>query len=117
MFLDAGFSGNQLVGGLLLHTTRNTHTKSCNSKFSKFRTSCSYNHTLYDAATGKVVVLPTTTGGLLPYGVDTFFLPTSSTYDSQLVVCEFLCQHLSVYWLAVCLSVCLCVQLSSLNIN
>lgn len=84
----AGFSGNQLMGGLLLHTTRNTNTKSCGKKFGKFLTSCTYNHTLYDDATGEEVVLPTTTGGLLPYGVDTFFLESSSTYDSHLVVCE-----------------------------
>ena len=86
--LGAGFSGNQLVGGLLLHTTRNTYTKSCGRKFSKFVTSCTYNHTLYDDATGEVVVLPTTTGGLLPYGVDAFFLETSSTYDASLTVCK-----------------------------
>ena len=86
--LHAGFTGNQLIGGLLLHTTRNTYTKSCDKEFSKFLTSCVYNHTLYDAATGEVVVLATTTGGLLPYGVDTFFLESSSTYDSSLAVCE-----------------------------
>ena len=75
------------MGGLLLHTTRNTITKSCDSKFGKFKTSCTYNHTLYDDATGEVVVLPTTTGGLKSYGVDTFFLESSSTYDSKLIVC------------------------------
>ena len=89
--MTAGFSGNQLVGGLLLHTTRNTHTKSCGRKFSKFVTSCTYNHTLYDDATGEVVVLPTTTGGLLPYGVDTFFLETASAYDASLTVCKSPC--------------------------
>ena len=112
--LVAGFSGNQLLGGLLLHTTRNTHIKSCNSKFDKFTTSCIYNHTLYDAATGKVVVLPTTTGGLLPYGVDTFFLRMSATYDSQLVVCKSLCRHIvrCTVCLFVCLPACLAACLS-----
>lgn len=75
------------MGGVLLHTTRNTVTKSC-GKFGKFLTSCTYNHTLYDAATGQVVVLPTTSGGVLPYGVDTFFLESSSTYNQHLFVCE-----------------------------
>lgn len=83
-----GFSGNQLVGGLLLHTTRSTSTKSCGEKFSKLKTSCTYNHSLYDDATGEIVVLPTTTDGLLPYGVDTFFLEASSTYNPHLVVCK-----------------------------
>ncbi|KAL9589638.1 MAG: hypothetical protein Q9203_001561 [Teloschistes exilis] len=77
-----GFSGNQLMGGVLLHSTRNTVTKSC-GKFGKLVTKCTYNHTLYDAATGKAVLLPTTQGGLLPYGVDTFFLASSSTYDEH----------------------------------
>ena len=87
-YMYAGCAGNQVVGGLLLHTTRNTVTKSCQRKFGKFLTSCTYNHTLYDEETGEVVVLPITTGGLEPYGVDTFFLESSSTYNSRLVVCE-----------------------------
>ena len=85
----AGFSGSQLLGGLLLHTTRKIVTKSCHDKFTKFVTSCTYNHTLYDESTGEVVVLATTSGGLAPYGVDTFFLESSSTYDSSLAVGNF----------------------------
>ena len=84
----AGVSGSQLLGGLLLHTTRNTVTKSCRDKFSKLLTSCTYNHTLYDESTGEVVVLATTSGGLAPYGVDPFFLESSSTYDASLAVCK-----------------------------
>ena len=84
----AGFSGNQVMGGLLLHTTRNTVTKACVKKFDKFVTSCTYNTTLYDDATGKVVVLPTTTGGLDPYGVDPVFLDGSDVEDSSLFVGE-----------------------------
>lgn len=71
-----------------MHTTRKTVTKSCDKRFGKYVTSCTYNHTLYDDTTGEVVVLPTTTGGLRPYGVDTFFLDSSSTYDASLVVCK-----------------------------
>ena len=85
------------MGGLLLYTTRNTVTKSCNSKFAKFKTSCTYNHTLYDDATGEVVVLPITTGGLEPYGVDTFFLESSSTYASQLIVCTYLTEAMTCH--------------------
>ena len=84
----AGVSGSQLLGGLLLHTTRNTVTKSCHDKFSKFLTSCTYNHTLYDKSTGQVVVLATTSGGLAPYGVNPFFLESSFTYDASLAVCK-----------------------------
>ena len=82
------------MGGLLLHTTRSTTTKSCGKKFGKFKTSCTYNHTLYDEATGAVVTLPTTTGGLRPYGVDAVFLSTSDTYDASLVVGESLVHNI-----------------------
>ena len=78
------------MGGLLLHTTRNTVTKDCHSKFDKFLTSCTYNTTLYDEATGEVVILPTTTGGLRPYGVDAVFLEGSRVRDSSLAVGECL---------------------------
>ena len=76
------------MGGLLLHTTRNTVTKDCHLKFDKFVTSCTYNKTLYDEATGEVAILPTTTGGLQPYGVDAIFLDGSLVRDSSLAVGE-----------------------------
>lgn len=106
------------MGGVLLHSTRNTVTKSC-GKFGKLVTKCTYNHTLYDAATGKAVLLPTTQGGLLPYGVDTFFLASSSTYDEHLFVCKWPLYHhahVCLYptpagivpvHMSICLSVCL----------
>ena len=84
--LHAGWNGNQVVGGLLLHTTRNTVTKSCDHRFSKYLTQCTDDTVIYDASTGDVVVLATTTGGLLPYGVDAVFLESSSAYDSSLSV-------------------------------
>ena len=74
------------MGGLLLHTTRNTVTKSCGHRFSKYLTQCTDDTVIYDASTGDVVVLATTTGGLLPYGVDAVFLESSSAYNSSLSV-------------------------------
>ena len=83
-----------MLGGLLLHTTRNTVTKACDKKFDKFVTSCTYNQTLYDEATGEVVVFPMTTGGLDPYGVDPVFLDGSAVRDSSLLVGEQECNDI-----------------------
>ncbi len=89
----AGWNGNQVVGGLLLQTTRKTVTKSCGDRFSKFLTACTETAVIYDADTGEVVVQPTTTGGLLPYGVDAVFLESSSEYDASLSVGQRLIQY------------------------
>ena len=84
------------MGGLLLHTTRNAVTKACQKKFDKFVTSCTYNHTLYDAATGEAVVLSVTKEALDPYGVDAVFLQGASVEDDSLVVGKHVSLPLSV---------------------
>ena len=83
---SVGWNGNQVVGGLLLQTTQNTVTKSCEPRFAKFSTACTFTAVVYNADTGETVVEPTTTGGLLPYGVDAVFLQSSSVYDASLSV-------------------------------
>ncbi|KAL0024068.1 hypothetical protein WJX79_002467 [Trebouxia sp. C0005] len=84
-----GWNSNQVVGGLLLQSTRKTVTKSCNRRFAKFTLDCTDTAVIYDAATGEVVVQANTTGGLLPYGVDAVFLQTSSVYDASLSKADF----------------------------
>ena len=75
-----------MVGGLLLQTTRNSIVKSCQQRFSKFVTRCTYTQQVYDLDTGKEVVEANVTDGLLPYGVDAVFLSTASEYDASLSV-------------------------------
>ena len=76
-----------MVGGLLMQTTQHTVTTNCDRRFSKFQTKCTYTATVYDDATGEVVVNPVaSTGGLSPYGVDAVFLQDSSVYDSSLSI-------------------------------
>ena len=87
---SAGWQGNQVLGGLLLHTIRRLHAPACSSRFSKFVTLCAQQRTIYDSATGLAVSLNATTGGLLPYGIDPIFLPRSPCYDSRLNICELL---------------------------
>ena len=84
--IDAGWSGNQVVGGLLLQSTRHTVVKSCEQRFSKFLTTCTEQQTVYDAETGKAVVQPLVVEGLAPYGVDAVFLATSVQYNEDLAV-------------------------------
>ena len=87
----AGRHGNQVVGGLLLQTTRNSIVKSCQQRFSKFETRCTYTQRVYDAETGDEVFEANVTDGLAPYGVDAVFLSTSSEYDASLSVGRSLC--------------------------
>ena len=93
MVCTAGWNGNQVVGGLLMQTTQNTVSKTCDRRFSKFQTKCTYTATVYDDATGEVVVNPmASTGGLSPYGVDAVFLQDSPVYDSSLSIGESFAQ-------------------------
>lgn len=82
----AGWSGNQVVGGLLLQTTRHTVVKSCEKRFSKFLTTCIEQQTVYDAETGEEVVQADVVQGLAPYGVDAVFLAASTEYNENLAV-------------------------------
>lgn len=85
----AGWGSNQVVGGLLLQTTRHTVVRSCQQRFSKFVTQCTYQQAVYDAATGQQLVQVDVVDALVPYGVDAVFLPTSSEYNAALAVGEF----------------------------
>lgn len=85
----AGWGSNQVVGGLLLQTTRHTVVRSCQQRFSKFVTQCTYQQAVYDAATGQELVKVDVVDGLVPYGVDAVFLPTSSEYNAALAVGEY----------------------------
>ena len=103
MYGNAGWSGNQVVGGLLLQTTRHTVVKSCGHRFSKFQTVCTAQQAVYDAETGKEVVQADVVEGLAPYGVDAVFLASSTEYKADLAVgeciqanrCERLASHSS----------------------
>lgn len=74
------------MAGVLLQTTRNTVTHACNQRFDKFTTLCTEQKVVYDEDTGEAVLVTTTSGGLLPYGVDAVFLTDSSAYDDTLAV-------------------------------
>ena len=88
--VTTGWNGNQIVAGALLQTTRNAVTHACNRRFDKFTTLCTEQKVVYDEDTGEAVVVSTTSGGLLPYGVDAVFLADSSAYDDTLTVGEHL---------------------------
>ena len=75
-----------MVAGVLLQTTRNSVTHACNQRFDKFTTLCTEQKVVYDEDTGEAVVVTTTSGGLLPYGVDAVFLADSSAYDDTVAV-------------------------------
>ena len=75
-----------MVGGLLLQTTRHTVVRSCQQRFSNFVTRCTYQQAVYDTATGQEIVQVEVVDGLIPYGVDAVFLPTSSEYNAALAV-------------------------------
>ena len=72
-----------MVGGLLLHSQRNLVTHPCQERFDKFDTLCTEQPVVYDERTA--VTVSTTSGGLMPYGVDAVFLVDSSLYDSTLL--------------------------------
>ena len=84
----AGWSGNQVVAGVLLQTLRSSVNYTCKQRFDDFTTVCTEQHIVYDEATGEAVVVPTSSGGLRPYGVDAVFLADSSAYDGTLAVGE-----------------------------
>ena len=88
MYGNAGWSGNQVVGGLLLQTTRHTVVKSCGHRFSKFQTACAAQQTVYDAETGEEVVQADVVEGLAPYGVDAVLLASFMEYNADLAVGE-----------------------------
>ena len=88
---DAGWTGNQVVAGVLLQTTRRLVTHACNQRFDKFTTVCTEQQVVYDADTGQAVVVAKSSGGSAPYGVDAVFLADSSAYDATTVVGEHLC--------------------------
>ncbi len=87
---DAGWTGNQVVAGVLLQTTRRLVTRSCIQRFDKFTTVCTEQQVVYDVDTGQAVVVPRSSGGSAPYGVDAVFLTASSAYDDTAVVGEHL---------------------------
>ena len=80
-----------MVAGVLLQTTRRLVTHSCKLRFDKFTTVCTEQQVLYDADTGQAVVVPKSSGGSAPYGVDAVFLADSSAYDDTAVVGKHLC--------------------------
>ncbi|KAL0024407.1 hypothetical protein WJX79_011128 [Trebouxia sp. C0005] len=84
-----GWNGNQVVAGVLLQTTRRLVTHSCNQRFDKFTTECTEQQVVYDTDTGQAVVVPKSSGGSAPYGVDAVFLADSSAYDDTAVVGDF----------------------------
>lgn len=86
-----GWNGNQVVAGVLLQTTRNLVTHSCNQRFDTFTTLCTEQKVVYDEDTGEAVVVTTTSGGLEPYGVDAVFLADSTAYDDTVAVGKRLC--------------------------
>ncbi len=86
----AGWTGNQVVAGVLLQTTRRLVTHSCTQRFDKFTTVCTEQQLVYDVDTGQAVVVPRSSGGSAPYGVDAVFLTDSSAYDDAVVVGEYL---------------------------
>ena len=88
MYGNAGWSGNQVIGGLLLQTTRHTVVKNCEQRFSSFLTTCTQQQTVYDTETGEAVVQADVVEGLAPYGVDAVFLATSTEYNNDLAVGE-----------------------------
>lgn len=79
-----------MVAGVLLQTTRRLVTHSCNQRFDKFTTECTEQQVVYDTDTGQAVVVPKSSGGSAPYGVDAVFLADSSAYDDTAVVGEHL---------------------------
>jgi len=87
---DAGWTGNQVVAGVLLQTTRRVVTHSCTQRFDKFTTVCTEQQVVYDVDTGQAVIVPRSSGGSAPYGVDAVFLADSSAYDDTAVVGEHL---------------------------
>lgn len=89
-YLIAGWSGNQVVAGVLLQTLRSSVNHTCKQRFDGFITVCTEQSVVYDEATGEAVVVPTSSGGLRPYGVDAVFLADSSAYDDTLAVGEHL---------------------------
>lgn len=88
MYGNAGWSGNQVIGGLLLQTSRHTVVKKCEQRFSSFLTTCTQQQTVYDTETGEAVVQADVVEGLAPYGVDAVFLASSSEYSNDLAVGE-----------------------------
>lgn len=88
MYGIAGWNGNQVVGGLLLQTTRHTVVRSCGHRFSKFLTACTAQQAVFDAETGEEVVQADVVEGLAPYGVDAVFLASSMEYNADLAVGE-----------------------------
>ena len=94
-----GWSGNQILGGLLLHSTRRPNQHACNNRFDKFTTLCTEQQIVYDEDSGKALPVDAPTGGVLPYGIDPVFLSGSAVYDSSLNICELhqsFLQHLTV---------------------
>ena len=86
----AGWSGNQVVAGVRLQTLRSSVNHTCKQRFDDFTTVCTEQPIVYDEATGEAVVVPTSSGGLRPYGVDAVFLADSLAYNHTLVVGEHL---------------------------
>ncbi|KAL0020782.1 hypothetical protein WJX79_001465 [Trebouxia sp. C0005] len=84
-----GWTGNQVVAGVLLQTLRSSVNHTCKQRFDGFITVCTEQSIVYDEATGEAVVVPTSSGGLQPYGVDAVFLADSSAYDDTLAVADF----------------------------
>ena len=92
---SAGWSGNQVLGGMLLQTVRRVNAHACNQRFNKFITLCTEQQVVYNEETGQALSVNAPTGGLRPYGVDPIFLPRSAVYNSLLNICERL-PHLLV---------------------
>ena len=78
-----------MVAGVLVHTLRRSVNHACKQRFDKFSTKCTEQAVVYNAATGEPVAVPTTSGGLQPYGVDAVFLADSTEYDSTLNTGEY----------------------------
>ncbi len=83
-----------MVAGVLLQTLRSSVNHTCKQRFDEFTTVCTEQSIVYDKAAGEAVVVPTSSGGLRPYGVDAVFLADSSAYDHSLAVGE----HMWLFW-------------------
>ena len=88
MLFPTGWNGNQVLGGLLLHSTRRPNQHACNQRFDKFTTLCTEQQVVYDEDSGKALAVNAPTGGVLSYGVDPVFLSGSTIYDSSLNIRE-----------------------------
>jgi hypothetical protein len=82
--LCAGYGAhNVVVGGLLLHQVRYATSLTCPPRFGSLVTLCSYTSQVYEGSSP--ILLSVARGATSPYGVDPFYLASSTFYDKSLV--------------------------------